>query len=560
MVSGVSASSFLPQFALGSVTLGAPSSTGANSGTESSDASRLKFAKAFGRLQDAQRKLEIGLGAYRTSTAGKLSTGQSASSLSLNFETTSTVLASVEEVNTKSTDFSPTDPSFAGSSSSDPAVSGTYDGSLGTDTLTVTAQNGGVVGLTAVTFSVTDGNGTEVDTFSVGIGQTNTPQSTAGGLEVALGGGSVESGDSFEIDVFDNLAFSAAGDGAFDGSGGDPGFDEGQAVSAGSLTLNGVSIAVLANDSLNSVAAKISASGAGVTATFDADSDIFSLTAQEPGSNGAIALGSDSSGFFDAAKLSGATPTPGTDSDADKPIEDITPLAAVRSGSFTVNGVAFDLDITTDTLGALVEQINDSGAGVSASLDEDSSTISISSDSGALELDSGETGLFEVLGLSSDSGTTEAKGSKTVFRDRDGLRRNLAELEEAFNDLLATEVTGFGAASINTIRSKLAQGVANGFKNVLDKTGGGDLRSGLGITLRRPKEGTDSLEVSSSGLASALRDDPGNLAALLYSTRSDEGEDGLIATLGTALDENTELLQSLFSDQDLVGLNLDVSA
>ena len=61
-------------------------------------------------------------------------------------------------------------------------------------------------------------------------------------------------------------------DAAFDATGRDaPLFDDGLSVHAGSFEVNGVTIDVAADDTVQSVLASISASAAGVTAAYDED-------------------------------------------------------------------------------------------------------------------------------------------------------------------------------------------------------------------------------------------------------------------------------------------------
>ena len=64
------------------------------------------------------------------------------------------------------------------------------------------------------------------------------------------------------------------------------------------FTVNGVAITVDANDSINSVMAKITASAAGVTATYDDATDMVKLTAKQGGTS-PVVVGNDTSGFLE---------------------------------------------------------------------------------------------------------------------------------------------------------------------------------------------------------------------------------------------------------------------
>lgn len=83
-----------------------------------------------------------------------------------------------------------------------------------------------------------------------------------------------------------------------------PRFESGAVVSAGTFTVNGATITVAANDTVNGVISKINSSAAGVTASLATDR--ITLTSNSY-SEDAIVLANDTTGFVAATKLSGAT-------------------------------------------------------------------------------------------------------------------------------------------------------------------------------------------------------------------------------------------------------------
>jgi flagellar hook-associated protein 2 len=166
-------------------------------------------------------------------------------------------------------------------------------------------------------------------------------------------------------------------------------------VAAGTFTINGVSIAVDASDTLDTTLAKINASAAGVTASYDSTSHKVSLT-QKNGSKSTITLGTDSSGFLAAVKLKGAssstrasagvtvTPTSisaGTNASENQLLTSVLKNGAdlLETGYFSING-AFISVTSTDTLATVISKINSSAtAGVTAIYDANTQKISISS-------------------------------------------------------------------------------------------------------------------------------------------------------------------------------------
>ncbi len=150
------------------------------------------------------------------------------------------------------------------------------------------------------------------------------------------------------------------------------------AVGAGDFTVNGKRITLATSDTLQQVFDKIAtATSNAVTASYDATNDRISLSG-----SGTITLGSatDTSNFLQVAKLynngtaavSSATRLGGVRSaSALESANFTTPVSDGGSGAgqFKINGVAIAFNRTEDTLAEVVQRINESDAGVSASYD-----------------------------------------------------------------------------------------------------------------------------------------------------------------------------------------------
>jgi flagellar hook-associated protein 2 len=149
-------------------------------------------------------------------------------------------------------------------------------------------------------------------------------------------------------------------------------------ITAGSFTVNGKQIQVTTTENLQQVFADLStATGGAVTGSYDAASDKISFS-----SAGEIVLGSatDSSNFLQAAKLNNN----GTGA-----VTSTAPLGVVRvggalananlataitdggsgAGQFKINGVAISFSATGDSMTDVINRINNSAAGVTASYD-----------------------------------------------------------------------------------------------------------------------------------------------------------------------------------------------
>jgi len=356
------------------------------------------------------REIEVSQPASATSAANVIVSSGSTG--------TPTTLQSTEEVNAGTTgDY--TDPSaWSGASTAQPAISGEYDGSNGTETLTFQVTKGGTIGSANIQVKVFDSNNTQIDV--VGIHKSDsagTEYTLSNGLTVSFSDGDLARNDTFTVDVIAGIEAAVNPDNPFNGTGStDPNLQTGFDVTAGSFQINGTTIDVQADDSINSVLDSINSSGAGVTATFDAASETVLLTQNTPGSTPDIVLSNDTSGFLAAVKLDGAVAVPGTDGEAEDPLAQQAQFSGVQSGSISVNGVAIDIDVDTDTLTDVLDRITASAAGVTASYNSSSQRVSLSSNDSEsqLVLDSGSTSFFSAAEIS--DGTYEPYNDTIVVQ------------------------------------------------------------------------------------------------------------------------------------------------
>jgi flagellar hook-associated protein 2 len=147
-------------------------------------------------------------------------------------------------------------------------------------------------------------------------------------------------------------------------------------VTAGTFTVNGAQVTVATTDSLQTVFDNIAAAtNNAVTASYDKTSDKITLTG-----TGSITLGSaaDTSNFLQVSKLYNSNYSAGAITSSDRlgrvatdATLDSANLAAplTGTGSFSINGVSFNFDASQDTVASMLDQINSSAAGVSASYD-----------------------------------------------------------------------------------------------------------------------------------------------------------------------------------------------
>ena len=152
------------------------------------------------------------------------------------------------------------------------------------------------------------------------------------------------------------------------------------AVKAGTFTVNGQQITVAPTDTLQAVFDKIStASGGDVTASYDSGADRVTLTS---GSNAQIVLGSatDTSNFLQVLRLSNNGTDTVTSSSSLGSVKLSGALISANlataisdggsgAGKFKINGVEIAFKASTDSISGVLQRINDSTAGVTASYD-----------------------------------------------------------------------------------------------------------------------------------------------------------------------------------------------
>lgn len=276
---------------------------------------------------------------------------------------------------------------------SDLTFSSTYNRRVATSTdasvATATAQNGSAVG-----------------SFVINVASlATTTHTTSAALPFSSGTAATMTGSADLSSDNPNLAFN------------DPSSPFFGTIHSGSFTINNQVINVTDADTLNTVLNKISASGAGVTATLSNGKVV--LTQNAVGAAPTITLGTDSSGFLAATGLAGAALAPGTDPDETRPLSSTLP--GVTAGYFSINGTYFSVDPATDTLDSIINKINSSAtAGVVAFYDPTAKTVSLTSKTaGAIALNLGTTdtdssNFLAQVGLSSANTVMGANASVTV--------------------------------------------------------------------------------------------------------------------------------------------------
>ena len=225
----------------------------------------------------------------------------------------------------------------------------------------------------------------------------------------------------------------------------------GRTITAGNFTVEGVQISITTADTLDDVLANITAN-TGITATYNAGTDKIELV---KGGGGSISLGAsnDTSNFLQALRLSNGT----------SPVTSSTTLSSPRlsgpidsanlagwsgtgvSDSIIINGESIDYNSSTDSIQTLLNRINSSSAGVTATYDlssgrfllnnKQTGNVGISVQDGM-----GGGGLAAAMGLTSGAITS---GADAVFSVNGGgnLTSRSNTLDESVHGISGLSVT-----------------------------------------------------------------------------------------------------------------------
>ena len=267
----------------------------------------------LGKLRASLERLEkTGRSAKTLAGPGDPAKASSSTALALVREQTFTTLRSTAEVNTTPTSFTPVLPTFDGpQSTAQPIIGGTYDGDQGDQQLKFRVRDNRNIGDTGrIRINIRDEANKTIQNLDFDSLPANTELTLNNGLTLQFDAGYLKKNENFYVDVSTSVGTDVDPDNPFNGTRDlDPKFESGQSVTAGSFDVNGITINVAADDTINSVVGQITASAAGVTASYDGATDSVVLTQKTAGAENSIVVGNDTSGFLAATKLAGATET-----------------------------------------------------------------------------------------------------------------------------------------------------------------------------------------------------------------------------------------------------------
>jgi hypothetical protein len=469
------------------------------------------------------------------------------------------------------TSYTPTDPSWSGTNTSDALVTldGIYNGSNGTQTLTFEVTSEGVHGTNDIRLQVQDENLNPVENIFIDSSDPIDQQYTlSNGIIFSLGAGSLSDGDTFTLDVYDAVGSVVDPAKPMDGTRTDnPIIEYGYNIVDGSFDINGATIAVNTSDTINDVLDRITQSGADVSASYDAANEKIILTSKTPGTEN-ITLSNDTSGFLAAMKLDGASQVTGLSNDADKVMSSFAQLSSVTSGDITINETNISIDVSSDSLNDVIARINASAAGVTASLSSNSQMFTITSNSAiqSMVLDSGTTGFFPALNVA-DGTYSPTLAQNNMMEQKQIMPKSRAtriadaieDFAHAFNAIfddskIVAEEDSSLEDFLEELRNDLKTAVQEGFGSTMT-----DVDSGFGIAF---DFGTAANRVFDFSLLDKFHlvkklTKEGNEVNELFFGLDRKDDDGLIEKILDSLETHEDFLKDI---RGTTGVFVDVTA
>ncbi len=421
-----------------------------------------ELRRARSRLINLFRNLELLAEKSDVSTRFKLDLpdARSANSLALDLTTTAAFLQSAEEINTAPMSFSPFGPEWRDGSTAAITIGGVYDGTHGSGELSFEVRRAGVRGVDDLRIRVEDPDGNRIRNVNVRASHSPDRQyDLRNGLYLTLGPGALVNRDFTVINVSDSVG--AAVDPTLPLGGVrnlNPNLEfGGPTIVDGNFEINGETIAVATTDSINDVIARINASAASVSASFDSASETIQLLQDQTGATPSISFAADSSNFLAATKLATASVVPGIDPDTEKSLDDVTALASIEPARKLVNRQSIADEPAVDSLDDIIARINASPAGVVATFDTESRQVLIESadESAVLELDSNGTEIFSALEIPEGRLDPEAVGKGISRRRSYAIADATTAVFDDLNLLLGNTSGGASASVFGALRGPL---------------------------------------------------------------------------------------------------------
>lgn len=260
--------------------------------------------------------------------------------------------------------------------------------------------------------------------------------------------------------------------------------------------------------------------------------------------------------------------------DLDIPIDQVSSLSGISSGNIIVMGEKISIDVTTDSINDVIDAINNSGAGVTASYNTSTNKLEITDDQ-SFTISNGTSSFFAGLDVSTGEIVSEEEDSQVSFFKSD----KFVEAFKRFNKKLTQffETTSEVSEKLGIVNEEdddgetladnpFAYDVKKAIENAVtsqwdeDFDGSGKIRFDYGLTLSFTSG--DFAMLDTKEFNNKLDGEVSNMLDFFLTSQSDTDEDngGLFALLEKALDVLNTDLESKINSKEKTGLLVDTEA
>ena len=196
--------------------------------------------------------------------------------------------------------------------------------------------------------------------------------------------------------------------------------NQGVAITAGTMTINDVSIDIEDTDTMYTILTKINSAGAGVVATFDDANDLVRISGTTVGADETITVDDGDTSFFTETYTAGAAPlTAGEDAEVDKNLDQVTVsgFGVITDGFFNINNFTFSIDESEDTLNEIITRVNNSNCGAVMFYDEDTDKVTITNQEEGvpLILNNDTSNFFNALDVIDKTGDQDGDPGESIY-------------------------------------------------------------------------------------------------------------------------------------------------
>jgi len=228
-------------------------------------------------------------------------------------------------------------------------------------------------------------------------------------------------------------------------------------------------------------------------------------------------------------------------------ISSVSELSGISTGSFSINGVNFQIDTSAESLEDVIDKINNADAGVKASFNFEDGTINIESlREASMFFLNGSSDFFSATNLKDGYVAGELGINKKEFLKSDSLQRRFSRFSSRFNHLMDVD---FETARMEAFKSNIKFLLKSGVNNYFDSEfSSGTIRLGSNVELTLNSE---QIKFTRSKIAFSTDDSPSDFFDFL------ESGSGILSSLSSFSGNESDKLKENIDANSSTGLIID---